>query len=866
MIWDRKQRIDLLFGSGQTSAPQHAEIQQAIAATKQPETVPAPGKKPRGHKPPQPPAAAATGRSGYRFDPTQQTWVPEMASPTMATSGELTVLTYNLLFDLYEPEKLATEVRVPALLAHIREANADLLALVEVTPNLLEPILADGFIRANYWVSELPEGPTIAPYGQVILARAPMQVHVYPVRGHKRFLAAEVCLGGLSLLAVAVHLTSNRAEQAQATRAEEFATLCTWLEGLPAQAATLVAGDFNVDANELDQTFADTGFVDLWPAVYPDDPGFTFDPNLNTLAAFSSRTQRPRRLDRWLIRDPAGHLTPIDVARVGTQPLPETVPGAIRPLYPSDHYGLWGLLQVQVSESELDLASVEPTHHCAVVLLPPESMWPAIQAVRTAHDRHHPRWMPHITLLYPFVPREHLARAARKLAHLVAELDPFEVTFAEAKQFVHAHSRTVYLAPSSASKKALIALQAHLIDNFPGCNPAPEGRPFTPHLTLGQLAKTQARLGEQLTAWQAQACPEPLRFQVAQLAILARTADTPFEVVARIPFATPTSEHASANPHTELLATLENICIDMMFGGVCPPDVRVCHAVGSTRLGVATARSDLDVVLTGPAWLAPEGIVPKICDALVGLGHEVSIRSQATQALRLTVDGTDLDVQYARWPSGVPLCPPANLRPQQRETMAPGDLRALQAILDADTLVSHVGERVSVAIFLAALIWLRAWAHARGIYGNARSYPGGFAWALILTACLPPDGPTPANITPLDLLANCLRELVIRGFSIPFTLDPNQPCAPDRAPIHVWTPTLPAVNATRNSTRSTQQVLVAECLRAGNLIHQGQSLAAVCQPANPWDHRGPVLGVGVDQDAATGPLDHRFIGLVLALE
>ncbi|MGB1016096.1 MAG: poly(A) polymerase, partial [Nannocystaceae bacterium] len=755
---------------------------------------------------------------------------------------ELTVLTYNLLFDLYEPEKLATEVRVPALLAHIREANADLLILVEVTASLLTHVLADAFIRANYWVSELPDGSTIAPYGQVILARAPMQVHEYLIRGHKRLIAAEVSLGGLSLLAVAVHLTSNRAEHAQAIRAGEFETLCTWLEDLPNHAATLVAGDFNVDADELDEAFESAGFVDLWPAVYPQDPGYTFDPNLNTLAAYSSRTQRPRRLDRCLLRDPGGHLTPIDVARIGTQPLPETVPGAIHPLYPSDHYGLWGLLQVQEQAQAPALATVPPTHHCAVVLLPPESMWPSIQAVRTAHDRHHPRWMPHITLLYPFVPREHLVQAARQLAELVEEVKPFEVTLAEAKQFVHTRSRTAYLAPTSAPKKALCDLQAHLLSEFPLCNPSPDNGPFTPHLTLGQLAKNPQQVGEQLRAWQALACPEPRTFEVAQVAIITRTADTPFEIVARIPFNTPTPTYTPPTAHTELLATLERSCIDILFGGICPPGARVCHAVGSTRLGVASSRSDLDVVLTAPAWLSPEHVLPQIREALVAAGLEVRTRSEATQALRLTVDGTDLDIQYAQWPSGIPLCPPAQLRPKQRATMAKGDLRALQAILDADTLITYVGKRVAVSSFLAALKWLRAWAHARGIYGNARTYPGGFAWALMLAACLPPAESSPANVTALDLLATCFHELVSREFLLPFMLDSEQPCPPDRAPIHVWTPTLPAVNATRNSTRSTKHVLVAECRRASEWILQKQGLAAACQAADPWDHRGPVLG------------------------
>ena len=51
------------------------------------------------------------------------------------------------------------------------------------------------------------------------------------------------------------------------------------------------------------------------------------------------------------------------------------------------------------------------THHTAVAVLPPEEIWEPIQAIRRRHDRQFRRWMPHINLLYPFVPRAQWATA-----------------------------------------------------------------------------------------------------------------------------------------------------------------------------------------------------------------------------------------------------------------------------------------------------------------------------------------------------------------------------------------------------------------------------------------------------------------------
>ena len=61
------------------------------------------------------------------------------------------------------------------------------------------------------------------------------------------------------------------------------------------------------------------------------------------------------------------------------------------------------------------------TYTTAVVLIPSEEIQPPIQAIRRVHDRNFERWMPHITLLYPFAPQRNfqdvipaLAKAAQQ--------------------------------------------------------------------------------------------------------------------------------------------------------------------------------------------------------------------------------------------------------------------------------------------------------------------------------------------------------------------------------------------------------------------------------------------------------------------
>jgi hypothetical protein len=51
------------------------------------------------------------------------------------------------------------------------------------------------------------------------------------------------------------------------------------------------------------------------------------------------------------------------------------------------------------------------TPNTAVVLIPPQELWEPIQAIRRVHDLHVERWMPHVTLLFPFAPAERFAQA-----------------------------------------------------------------------------------------------------------------------------------------------------------------------------------------------------------------------------------------------------------------------------------------------------------------------------------------------------------------------------------------------------------------------------------------------------------------------
>ncbi|TFF85949.1 MAG: 2'-5' RNA ligase family protein, partial [Promethearchaeota archaeon] len=61
----------------------------------------------------------------------------------------------------------------------------------------------------------------------------------------------------------------------------------------------------------------------------------------------------------------------------------------------------------------------------AMVLIPPEKLRDSIQAIRKKYDRNYHRWMPHITLIYPFRPESEFDALESDIIKVSKDLKPF---------------------------------------------------------------------------------------------------------------------------------------------------------------------------------------------------------------------------------------------------------------------------------------------------------------------------------------------------------------------------------------------------------------------------------------------------------
>ncbi|MFX1314774.1 MAG: 2'-5' RNA ligase family protein [Promethearchaeota archaeon] len=123
----------------------------------------------------------------------------------------------------------------------------------------------------------------------------------------------------------------------------------------------------------------------------------------------------------------------------------------------------------------------------AVVIIPPKEKWKPIQEIRQKYDRNVNRWMPHITLLYPFRPKNLYSKIEKKFSEKCLQIHSFILSLNKFKFFNHGHQNyTIYLDPEPS--KLIVTLQAELLKIVPDCNDVNiYKKGFTPHLSVGQI-------------------------------------------------------------------------------------------------------------------------------------------------------------------------------------------------------------------------------------------------------------------------------------------------------------------------------------------------------------------------------------------
>ena len=237
---------------------------------------------------------------------------------------DIRLLTWNVWFGGHMFDE-----RREGLCAELQRRRPDVIALQEVTQELLLGLLEESWVRAAYQVSACE----VIGYDVVILSRLPIRRIArveLPTDMGRRLVVAELACG---LAVAAVHLESTRGEARM--RAMQLAII------QPALAErhddVVLVGDMNFEPGDpVESAVLDPAFVDVWPALRPEEPGYTVDTDVNTMRLQVNSTPVHKRIDRVFTR--SAHWRARSIELVGTQPID------IDGTFASDHFGLEAVL------------------------------------------------------------------------------------------------------------------------------------------------------------------------------------------------------------------------------------------------------------------------------------------------------------------------------------------------------------------------------------------------------------------------------------------------------------------------------------------------------------------------------------------
>jgi endonuclease/exonuclease/phosphatase family metal-dependent hydrolase len=271
--------------------------------------------------------------------------------------------------------------RFTALFKIVESKDADVVCFQEMTTNIIALLMEQEWIRQRYWITDTDEARTFLGYGVLMLSKLPykhLKLQELPTQLGRKVLVAEFNLNGQSFAIATSHLESYTKDAP--IRAKQLRVIRHILHEQNYTNAVIM-GDFNFASaaerlGSLGSTMKD--YRDQWlelkgPAV----AGYTYDAHKNLMLKKIKRAKKERvRIDLILSR--SKNWRPAEVLLLGTRPIEHVYNGSEavyderddssssddsdsgtdtdsdsddsddegKVVYPSDHFGLYGVLEL----------------------------------------------------------------------------------------------------------------------------------------------------------------------------------------------------------------------------------------------------------------------------------------------------------------------------------------------------------------------------------------------------------------------------------------------------------------------------------------------------------------------------------------
>jgi len=279
----------------------------------------------------------------------------------------LKVVTYNVWFGTRKESVQELLPRLTALFGIVAQYSPDVVCLQEMTKPILDILLQQSWVREHYWVSD--QDIEVGRYKVVMLSRLPLydscslSTQELPSTLGRSLLKAKFQINGENVLIATSHLESY--DSNSNIRKQQLKVIYRILAEKNTDHAFMM-GDFNFANSHEREKSIHPKFMELWPTVQrlqrrpstdmmdeddPENEGFTYDAEKNLMLKEMLVVRKEesvrKRIDLILYRSKDSRWGGVETMVLGTQKIGATGGGdsGTAPLYPSDHFGVYGKFQ-----------------------------------------------------------------------------------------------------------------------------------------------------------------------------------------------------------------------------------------------------------------------------------------------------------------------------------------------------------------------------------------------------------------------------------------------------------------------------------------------------------------------------------------
>jgi poly(A) polymerase len=255
--------------------------------------------------------ASFTDITPLSYDKTTNKWVHSVVHDSSPPPTTLKIATHNVLLKMgwleiiiRSEERFAKEMQV------LKELDADVIALNEVTAPFMKLLQEQDWVQDKYYISDCVTADNNAvnhsvPFhnymGNVIISRVPFKTLRFFTFSSTVNLRRNAIVGTFfdnDTVICSAHITAY--EECVARRVNEMNELTRHLP----QKNVIILGDLNLHLVSENSLITDVGYEDLWKPTKEDPDGFTWDTQLNPMITkFLILDRRRMRLDRIIAKE-----------------------------------------------------------------------------------------------------------------------------------------------------------------------------------------------------------------------------------------------------------------------------------------------------------------------------------------------------------------------------------------------------------------------------------------------------------------------------------------------------------------------------------------------------------------------------------